>query len=201
MLIRVDKYTYKTPKRCPCSVVPQYVNAHTTSSKIPGQRIPGFPKKTDFDTSTTESRHIMASKTSILMIGLDFDWTTKNRPMLAGRATDEIIAGLKEAFAQLDNVQGLYYKTVLLVPNSEGKIPDDVYQLIRNGPPAESGAGKTWDGVLLGFGIRSDLELTPAFEELVNYTRETLPSARLMFSGMPNDQLPCVLRHFSQIKQ
>lgn len=143
----------------------------------------------------------MASKTSILMIGLDFDWTKENRPTLGGRATDEIIAGLQEAFAQLDKVPDLYYKTELLVPTAEGKIGEDVYQLIRNAPPAESGAGKTWDGVLLGFGIRSDLPLTPAFEDLVNFVRETVPSARLMFSGMPNDQLPCVLRHFPHLKK
>lgn len=143
----------------------------------------------------------MTSKTSMLVIGLDFEWTNKNRPMLAGTATDEIIAGLKQAFAQLDQVQGLYYKTELLAPTSKGKIPEDVYQLIRNGPPAESGAGESWDGVLLGFGIRSDLPLTPAFEDLVNYVRENVPKARLMFSGMPDDQLPCVLRHFPHLKQ
>lgn len=143
----------------------------------------------------------MALKTSVLLLGLDFDWTKENRPMLAGPATDEIIAALDEAFSQLDKVQGLYYKSEFFAPNSEGKVGEDIYELIRNGPPAESGSGKTWDGVLLGFGIRSDLPLTPAFEELVNYIKDTVPSARLMFSGMPDDQLPCVLRHFPHLKK
>lgn len=143
----------------------------------------------------------MALKTSILVLGLDFDWTNKNRPMLAGPATDEIIAALQEAFAQVDKVEGLYYKTELFAPTSEGKIGEDIYELIRNGPPAESGSGKTWDGVLVGFGIRSDLPLTPAFEEMVNYIKDTVPSARLMFSGMPDDQLPCILRHFPHLKK
>lgn len=142
----------------------------------------------------------MALKTSVLILGLDFDWTKEHRPELAGPKTDEIIAALQEAFAQVDKVKGLYYKTELFAPDPEGKIGEDMYELIRNGPPAESGSGKTWDGVLLGFGIRSDLPLTPAFEELVNYIKDTVPSARLMFSGMPDDQLPCVLRHFPHLK-
>ncbi|KAH8761069.1 hypothetical protein F5883DRAFT_563158 [Diaporthe sp. PMI_573] len=143
----------------------------------------------------------MALKTSVLVVGLDFNWTNEHRPELAGPATDEIIAALGEAFAQLDKVQGLYYKTELFTPTSEGKVSEDIYELIRNGPPAESGSGKTWDGVLLGFGLRSDIPLTPAFEDLVNYTKDKVPSARLMFSGMADDQLPCVLRHFPHLKK
>lgn len=120
--------------------------------------------------------------------------------MLVGPQPDEIIAALEDAFAQIRKLEGIYYKLQLFAPNSEGKIGEDIYDIIRNGPPAESGSGKTWDGVLLGFGIRSDVPLTPAFEELVNYIKDTVPSARLMFSGMPDDQLPCVLRHFPHLK-
>ena len=143
----------------------------------------------------------MALKTSVLTLGLDFDWTRENRPMLAGPTPDEIYAALKEAFAQIDKVQGLYTKFELFAPNVEGKIGEDIHKLIRNGPPVESGSGKTWDGVLFGYGIRSDVPLTPAFEELVNYVKDTVPSARLMFSGMPDDQLPCILRHFPHLKK
>lgn len=121
--------------------------------------------------------------------------------MLVGPTPDEIIAALQEAFAQIEKLEGIYLKFQLFAPTSEGKIGENIYELIRNGPPAESGSGKkTWDGVLLGFGIRSDVPLTPAFEELVNYIKDTVPSARLMFSGMPDDQLPCVLRHFPHLK-
>lgn len=143
----------------------------------------------------------MAPKTSILILGLDFDWTKEHRPAFgAGPQQDEILSALQKAFAQLDELQGLYYKPQLFAPTSEGKIGKEIYELIRNGPPAESGSGKAWDGVLLGFAIRSDIPLSPAFEELVNYTKDTVPSARLMFSGMPDDQLPCVLRHFPHLK-
>lgn len=120
--------------------------------------------------------------------------------MLVGPKPDEIIGALQEAFAQIEKLPGLYLKMELFAPNFEGKIGEDIHELIRNGPTAGSGAGKTWDGVLLGFGIRSDVPLTPAFEELVNYIKDTVPSARLMFSGMPDDQLPCVLRHFPHLK-
>lgn len=142
----------------------------------------------------------MAPKTSVLMLGLDFDWSKEHRPMLVGPQPDEIIAALEEAFAQIRKLEGIYYKLELFAPNSEGKIGEDIHEIIRNGPPAEGGSGKTWDGVLLGFGIRSDVPLTTAFEELVNYIKDTVPSARLMFSGMPDDQLPCVLRHFPHLK-
>lgn len=120
--------------------------------------------------------------------------------MLVGPQPDEIIAALEQAFAQIRKLEGIHYKLQLFAPNSEGKIGEDTYEIIRNDPPAESGSGKTWDGVLLGFGIRSDVPLTPAFEELVNYIKDTVPSARLMFSGMPDDQLPCVLKHFPHLK-
>lgn len=142
----------------------------------------------------------MAAKTSILTLGLDFDWSKEHRPMLVGPKPDEIIGALQEAFAQIEKLPGLYLKMELFAPDSEGKIGEHIHELIRNGPPAGSGAGKTWDGVLLGFGIRSDVPLTPAFEELVNFIKDTVPSARLMFSGMPDDQLPCVLRHFPHLK-
>lgn len=120
--------------------------------------------------------------------------------MLVGPQPDEIIAALEEAFDQIRKLEGIYYKLELFAPNSEGKIGEHIHEIIRDGPPAGSGSGKTWDGVLLGFGIRSDVPLTPAFEDLVNYIKDTVPSARLMFSGMPDDQLPCVLRHFPHLK-
>lgn len=143
----------------------------------------------------------MAPKTSILILGLDFDWTKEHRPALGGGPQqDEILSALQEAFAQIDKLSGLYYKLQLFAPDSEGNIGEDIHELIRNGPRAESGSGKAWDGVLFGFAIRSDLPLSPAFEELVNYTKDTVPSARLMFSGAPDDQLPCIFRHFPHLK-
>lgn len=44
---------------------------------------------------------IMAAKTSLLTLGLDFDWSKEHRPMLVGPKPDEIIGALQEPSPKL----------------------------------------------------------------------------------------------------
>ena len=57
---------------------------------------------------------------------------------------------------------------------------------------------KRWDGVIVGFGVRGNPELTGIFETLVNTASEILPGIRFGFASSPDDVFPCVVRNFGQ---
>ena len=56
-----------------------------------------------------------------------------------------------------------------------------------------------WDGVVIGFGVRSPVEFTEFFEAVVNAARENAPQAKLMFNTKPTDTLEAIRRFFPQI--
>lgn len=67
----------------------------------------------------------------------------------------------------------------LLHPDSRENIYD-VKRKIRDGSGPEGGSCD-WTAVLWDSILRSDAELTALFEELVNFVREMLPAAKLVF--------------------
>ena len=55
-------------------------------------------------------------------------------------------------------------------------------------------------GVVLGFGVRGNAELTVFFEEIVQAVREHAPQARLIFNTRPDDSVQAIQRSFPQVK-
>ena len=53
------------------------------------------------------------------------------------------------------------------------------------------------DGVVIGFGVRANANLTPFFEQLVNTVHEHAPQAKLLFNTRPSDTMDAVKRNFS----
>lgn len=55
---------------------------------------------------------------------------------------------------------------------------------------------KSYDGVMIGFGVRGTPELTVFFEDIVNTVREHAPSAKLLFNSSPPTTLDAAKRGF-----
>lgn len=58
--------------------------------------------------------------------------------------------------------------------------------------------GKKWDGIVIGFGVRGNPEMTVLFEEIVDAVRKHAPQAKLMFNSSPETSLDAIKRHFQQ---
>ena len=61
--------------------------------------------------------------------------------------------------------------------------------------------GSQLDGVVIGFGVRGNPELTPFFEQLVDAVRVYAPKARLIFNSSPTNSLQGIQRYFPQIQE
>lgn len=55
---------------------------------------------------------------------------------------------------------------------------------------------KHYDGVMIGFGVRGNPDLTVWFEEIVNIVREHAPHAKFMFNADPQSSLEAAKRWF-----
>ena len=55
---------------------------------------------------------------------------------------------------------------------------------------------KRWDGVVIGFGVRGNSDLTVFFEQIVNVVREHAPTAKLLFNSSPGSTLDAAKRWF-----
>lgn len=58
--------------------------------------------------------------------------------------------------------------------------------------------GQHWDAVLIGWGVRSNPEVSWLFEHCVNLVREKAPNARFIFSATPSDHLEAIYRTYPQ---
>jgi hypothetical protein len=70
--------------------------------------------------------------------------------------------------------------------------PEDGVDKIKERLVAEQ-----YDGVLIGYGLRSIPELTVFFEQIVNTIVEVQPKAKLLFNSHPSNTLDAVKRWFS----
>lgn len=53
-----------------------------------------------------------------------------------------------------------------------------------------------WDGIVLGFGVRGNPEMTVWFEEIVNAVREKSPKTKFLFNTSPDSTLEAAKRNF-----
>lgn len=121
---------------------------------------------------------------AVLLCGLEPTWIKNNRPETLKNAEKDYEASL-EAFEKVKQIRNLYMETHAIIPDSRPNI-EELKRTIRDGTGPEGG-NKAWDGVLLDYRTRCDIELTPLFEELCNYVHETLPGSKLLFSSGDHD--------------
>ncbi|GME28020.1 hypothetical protein GTA08_BOTSDO05968 [Neofusicoccum parvum] len=135
----------------------------------------------------------MSTPTSILTIGLDFDWTAANR----GEKFDinAIRTAVAKGLETLNNVDGLYAETFFLNPDKKG-VFDEVTSKLQAGH-----SGNPWSGVIIGWGVRGVEDTTPVFETLVNLIKDTTPGSKLIFTGPAPDHFGAIQRNFPHLKR
>lgn len=55
---------------------------------------------------------------------------------------------------------------------------------------------KKWDGYVVGWGVRGNVQYTLLFEQLVNAGIEIIPGTKMGFNTRPDDLYECVVRNF-----
>ena len=60
---------------------------------------------------------------------------------------------------------------------------------------------KRFDGVVIGNGIRANMELTPTMEQVIEMVHRMAPHAVLIFNTAPDDSLDAVRRWFPNIRR
>ena len=126
------------------------------------------------------------SKISILLTGIDFDWTAKNI------SADFDFDALRATFLALDKVQGLHHEEYFLIPGDE-KTFEDYINRLRMGTTD----GKEWDGVVIAHGLLANPKFTIIFERIVNTVREVAPKAKLLFPGARGEHEVAIRRNFN----
>lgn len=53
---------------------------------------------------------------------------------------------------------------------------------------------RSWDGVMIGFGVRGNPKHTVFFEALVNLAKDSAPSAKLLFNSSPQTTMDALQR-------
>lgn len=56
---------------------------------------------------------------------------------------------------------------------------------------------QSWDGIMIGFGVRGTVEYSQFFQDLVNASRELRPEVKMAFNTSPQDIVECAQRSFS----
>ena len=127
----------------------------------------------------------MASKPTIMMISLPID-AVKEAPQFPAEEKAKIVAQLEAVPEQMRRI-GVEY-TFFGVTPEEAKTGLDRLR--------DALAATPFDGVVFGNGIRSNMPLTPWFEQLLNVVRETSPQTRVMFNTEPATAIDAVRRWF-----
>jgi hypothetical protein len=104
-----------------------------------------------------------------------------------------IQAAVAKEIEDLHAVAGLDITIAWLDPDDESTIAKFKDQIV-NGPKE----GTHYDGIGIGWGARSTPELTPIFEDLVNFCKDKSPKSKLLFNQSPNDLLEPVKRQFPE---
>ncbi|WP_030378683.1 MULTISPECIES: hypothetical protein [unclassified Streptomyces] len=122
---------------------------------------------------------------SLLTVGLDpalVDDAPSSRAAFPEIDAEAVRAGVAAGRARLEEL-GFTVDVCLL---DYGRTAEAVYRAAL--------AGKAYDVVMVGAGVRLDPVLTPLFEMLVNTTHELVPDARLCFNVSPTTTVEAVLR-------
>lgn len=133
----------------------------------------------------------MSASTSVLVIGLDFDWATVNHSDKFD--VEKIGASVLHDIEVLNSTAGLEAELLCLNPDKDAV--DEAATKFRAGH-----SGKPWNAVSIGFGVRGLGELTVLFERLVNLAKDELPHAKLVFTGPGADVLEAVRRNFPHLQ-
>lgn len=138
--------------------------------------------------SELQERHSTMSFTkakSVLCVGINPAKRDTEETRTAGPSKE--ILGMIEKQIEEAKAAGYELQTKFIAPDEmEVEIPR-VSELLRE---------KTWDGFIIGGGIRKEFTLTVYFERLVNASREMQPKTRIGFNTFPNDILSTMERMF-----
>jgi hypothetical protein len=119
---------------------------------------------------------------SILFLGLP-----SHHPLVPAAVQDMVELGLRETQRQAD-AAGVHMQQVMVSP-------DEL-------PTVEAALkAKAWDGVIIGNGVRSNLDLTHYMEQLIVAIREYAPQAVLMFNTMPLTCMDAIRRWYPHVKE
>jgi hypothetical protein len=131
------------------------------------------------------------AKTRVLIVGLEPSLIDFSSPPYAASGLDAaaVRAGLIADQARLD---ALGYDAELCLTDF-GETAETVLR--------ERLAKKSFDGVLIGAGIRLFAENTPLFERLVNLVHTDAPQARFCFNAKPTDTAAAVQRCLPAARQ
>ncbi|KAF4309336.1 hypothetical protein GTA08_BOTSDO03163 [Botryosphaeria dothidea] len=135
----------------------------------------------------------MATPTSILIIGLDFQWTAVHRADLINPAV--LRGNVQRRIEDLAKVTGLETETLLVNPDKDDAL-DEIGNKLREGK-----AGKKWDGVIFGWGMRGIPDTSALFEAMVNRVKDEAPKARFMFTLAQPNHWEAIQRNFPHLKK
>lgn len=74
--------------------------------------------------------------------------------------------------------------------------PNDIAQSVST--VRKTLQSNSFDGFLVGFGVRGNKDFTPLFEDVVNASRETSPATKLLFGTAPDAVYETILRGFGK---
>lgn len=124
---------------------------------------------------------------AVLCVGTDPSKKNTEETQAAGPALDIRAMVMKQFEAA--KAAGYELEMKFIAPDEmEVEVPH-VKEMLR---------GKAWDGYIVGAGIRTTLELTVYFEQLVNASREIRPETKIGFNTSPKDIIPTIQRMFGQ---
>lgn len=113
----------------------------------------------------------------------------RNRPEFDSAEAEAV---KQKVSADMEEVRSAGFDCVSFDMNPED--PSETLQRLR-----DQLRSQPWDGVLIGFGVRGAVELTPLFEAAVNLcVKETAHSTKLMFSAGPDKIFEAIRRNFPE---
>jgi hypothetical protein len=121
----------------------------------------------------------------ILLIGIDpllLDFSLPDFAAMPGLTAEKIQAGTKTA---LDELNSLGYVAEKCWVDLGARASETVIAKLKE---------KTYDGIIIGAGIRVAESNFLLFEELVNTVHEHAPQAKIVFNTSPKDNVAAVKR-------
>ncbi|KAJ3151203.1 hypothetical protein HDU86_006194 [Geranomyces michiganensis] len=125
-----------------------------------------------------------AATTSIILVGLPPD-----HPKVPADMREKVALGLKKIESTIrETAPDVTYAFVPALPDEP--IEKFKQALLAVKPRVQ--------GMVIGNGIRSNMELTAWMEQLINALHEVLPDAKVMFNTFPSDTIDAIRRWFPE---
>jgi hypothetical protein len=116
----------------------------------------------------------------VLFLGLP-----SHHPLVPAAMQDAVEQGLRETQKQAD-AAGVHMQQVMVAPE---ELPQ-IEAALRSKP---------WDGVIIGNGVRANMDLTHYMEQLIVAIRRDAPQAVLMFNTTPLTCMAAIRRWFPRV--